>query len=135
MKRTFYHGTSRENYQKILKEGVLWGLHSWQTPDQPDIYRHTYLTECLMIAEGYAEDGGVVLKVQYDPSKHQETNYPVNKKIPPHWDNWQFLVWHPIELSDISKIQGESPVCSRCANRCSKLKTLVFTGRILQPPI
>lgn len=64
----FYHGTSEENWQKILKEGVLWGVRhvlnsdgSISTTNQPS--RCTYLAVDLEEAKQYGE---VILEVDYD---------------------------------------------------------------------
>lgn len=120
MKRVFYHGTSQENYQKILEEGVLWGLPREHTPVSAkltDVWRHTYLSECLNVAQGYAE-GGVLLKVLYDPAEKNQiqTNFE-DVQLPAGWCHWQFLVWEPIPISDVSVLDTQGHPCWKCANK------------------
>lgn len=38
----FYHGTTEENYKKILLEGILWGRRSYLGKE---LSRCTYLTD------------------------------------------------------------------------------------------
>lgn len=121
MKRVFYHGTSHENYQKILEEGVLWGLRKGHTPVSAKVagvWRHTYLSECLRVAQGYAEDG-MLLKIMYDPANKYriQTNLEENLHLPPGWCHWQFLVWGPIPVTDISVIEPQEFPCGKCSNK------------------
>ena len=84
----FYHGTSEENWDKIKQEGILFGER--ETPS-----RCTYLATTIEEAEMYGE---VVLRVEYEPSKHpKENNYAEGC--------WQVRVYEPIEINQISRIK------------------------------
>jgi len=84
---TFYHGTSEESWEKIQKEGVLFGERG--TPS-----RCTYLAVDKEAAEHY---GGVVLKVEYDPAIHPMDNNYVE-------GCWQVRVYEPIPIENITRI-------------------------------
>jgi RNA:NAD 2'-phosphotransferase (TPT1/KptA family)/8-oxo-dGTP pyrophosphatase MutT (NUDIX family)/ribosomal protein L32 len=68
----WYHGTSKQNAEKILKEGVLKpGEHSVYREDVPR-YDAVYLTSDWQIAKYYSEErgkDGVVLEITADESK------------------------------------------------------------------
>jgi len=85
----FYHGTTIQNWKKIKKEGVLWGIRK----NAPS--RCTYLTPSKREAIGW---GDVVLGVEYDPSNG------VNNYVD---GCWQFRVYDPIPIKNIelSKIE------------------------------
>ena len=53
----FYHGTSKVNWDKICKEGVLWGynIHIDQHGNKYNGYRYTYLTPYIEIAKEYGD--------------------------------------------------------------------------------
>ena len=80
----FYHGTTKENYQKILKEGILWGVRNYYS-------RCTYLTKDLLEAKTYGE---IILEVEYDPAINEKYNNYCQ-------DCWQFRVYEPISIENI----------------------------------
>lgn len=80
-----YHGTSRENYAKIMKEGVIWGIRNAPS-------RCTYLTPDFNEAGQY---GDVVIVIDYDPSIG--TNNYVE-------GCWQLREYDPIPISKIINI-------------------------------
>jgi hypothetical protein len=87
----FYHGTNEEAWLKIIKEGVLWGVHS---------YRYTYLTPEINIAKEY---GSVLLEVDYIPTGIRGIdNYGFDP--PPGMICWQFSVFIPISISKVKRI-------------------------------
>lgn len=86
----FYHGTTKEIWELIKEEGVLWGKHS---------YRYTYLTPEIEIAKAY---GNVILEIDYDPVGKEIDNYGFN---PPEGETcWQFSVFIPIPLQKIKQL-------------------------------
>lgn len=106
----FYHGTSIDAWKKIQDEGVLWG-----TPrprpfcptcgnKQTTSYRHTYLTPHEEIAREY---GNVLLQVEYTPRGIDGSgtdNYGF--KPPPGQSCWQFAVFIPIDLAQVTRLDG-----------------------------
>ena len=91
----FYHGTSKENWDLIQKEGVLWG---YKNPS----HRYTYLTPEIEVAEKY---GSIVLEIDYEPvgiNGKCIDNYGFD---PPKGQTcWQFSVFVPINLKKVTKI-------------------------------
>lgn len=86
----FYHRTTEENWLKIQKEKVLWGIH--------DSYRYTYLSP-IDFGETY---GKVLLEVDYEPIGFPDDNYGFN---PPEGEVcWQFSVFKPIEIINLKKL-------------------------------
>lgn len=81
-KTVWYHGTSQENWEIILDEGVLWGKR-----DAPS--NVTYLAADRVEAEQY---GPVVLEVQYNPTGGIN-NYAEGC--------WQMRVYDPIPLDNV----------------------------------
>lgn len=80
----FYHGTSQETWNKIQKEGCLFGVRNAPS-------RCTYLA---MDKEEAVQYGDVVLEVDYDPTVNPEMNN--------YYDGcWQMRVYEPISLKDI----------------------------------
>lgn len=95
---TFYHGTSRDNWEKIQQEGVLYGRR-YITDENgrriKEVDRCTYLAVDLEEAKYY---GDVVLQVEYDHMKPgAKNNYCEGC--------WQVRVYEPIPLRDINKIE------------------------------
>ena len=88
----FYHGTSKENWEAIQKEGILFGR---LLVNNKEVSRCTYLAVDLAEAKCYGE---VVLKVEYDPYKHKKMNNYIE-------DCWQLRVYEPIPLSNIKVIK------------------------------
>lgn len=88
----FYHGTSRENWEAIQQEGVLFGR---LLVNNKEVSRCTYLAVDLAEAKCYGE---VVLEVEYDPYKHKKMNNYIE-------DCWQLRVYEPIPLTDIKVIK------------------------------
>lgn len=94
----FYHGTSKENWEAIQKEGVLFGKRYITDNDGniiKEISRCTYLATDLEEAKRY---GDVILQVEYDPLKHEESNNYID-------GCWQVRVYEPISISKIQEIK------------------------------
>lgn len=93
----FYHGTSKENWDTIQKEGFLWGRRYITGPDGnilKEVDRCTYLAVEKEEARCY---GDVVLKVEYDPTNSKHNNYKEGC--------WQVRVYEPIPLSQIKELK------------------------------
>lgn len=94
---TFYHGTSKENWETIQKEGVLYGRrYVFDKNGFPlrEIDRCTYLATDLEEAKCYGE---VVLQVEYDPLKSGDKNNYCE-------GCWQMRVYEPIPIENIKKL-------------------------------
>ena len=93
----FYHGTSKENWDAIQQEGVLWGrrfvVDNNGNPIR-EIDRCTYLAVDREEAEQY---GDVVLKVEYNPFTNPKHNNYIE-------DCWQVRVYEPIPLTNVERI-------------------------------
>lgn len=94
----FYHGTSKENWEAIQREGILYGrryILGENCFPIKEVDRCTYLAVDLEEAKYY---GDVVLQVEYDPMKPgSKNNYCEGC--------WQVRVYEPIPLRDINKIE------------------------------
>lgn len=92
----FYHGTSKENWNKIQKEGILYGRR-FVIDDNGNIIKEldrcTYLAIDLKEAKCY---GDVVLQVEYNPLSSKHNNYKEGC--------WQVRVYEPIPLSNVIKL-------------------------------
>ena len=92
----FYHGTSKENWNAIQKEGILYGRR-FVTGNNGNIIKEvdrcTYLAVDLEEAKCY---GDVVLQVEYNPTNSKHNNYKENC--------WQIRVYEPIPLSNVTKL-------------------------------
>ena len=100
---TFYHGTSKENWELIQKEGVLYGGYTYHRTKGKEGYRYTYLTPFRDIAEQY---GNVTLKVEYTPvgvNGKGIDNYGFNP--PPGEVCWQFSVFIPIPVNKVKNYE------------------------------
>lgn len=83
-----YHSTSKENWKKIQKENILWGIRNAPS-------RCTYLAFNMEdVSDKY---GDVLLEVEFDPSKHIPNNYDP--------EAWQVRVYCPIDLSFVKIIK------------------------------
>jgi len=93
----FYHGTSKKNWGKIQKEGVLWGI-----PHPANLNnRYTYLTPNIKEAEHHGD--GTILEVEYDPvGDYKIDNYGFSP--PPGYYCWQFSVFIPISILKVRKL-------------------------------
>lgn len=96
----FYHGTSKENYESIKREGILYGRR-FVTDNVGNIIKEvsrcTYLATDLEEARCY---GNIVLQVEYDPI--------VNPDMNNYTDGcWQVRVYEPIPLSNIIELQEQ----------------------------
>lgn len=102
---TFYHGTSKENWNAIQKEGILWGRRYTTTNKGiKEVDRCTYLAVDKEEAEQY---GDVVLKVEYNPFNNPKDNNYIE-------GCWQVRVYEPIPLTDVEVLdryvkQSEKP--------------------------
>lgn len=93
----FYHGTSKENWAAIQKEGILFGRRFIVDNDGnpiKEVDRCTYLAVDKEEAEQY---GDVVLKVEYSPFQTPKHNNYID-------GCWQVRVYEPIPLTDIERI-------------------------------
>lgn len=87
---TFYHGTTQKIWEKIQKEGILFGKRAVNC-SQYHPSRCTYLTPVIEEAMCY---GDILLQVEYDPYVNpKENNYTEG--------GWQVRVYEPIPLSKI----------------------------------
>ncbi len=98
----FYHGTSENSWKLIQAEGVLWG-GDYSTGGR----RFTYLSPEMDVAN--AINDAVVLEVKYDPVGRGsgKDNYDFTRPldIPADWTIWQFLVFVPIPLSQLRRLE------------------------------
>lgn len=95
---TFYHGTSKENWDSIQKEGILYGRRYITNNNGniiKEIDRCTYLATDLEKAKCY---GNVILQVKYDPFKHKKKNNYID-------GCWQVRVYEPIAISEIQEVK------------------------------
>ena len=94
---TFYHGTNKENWDAIQREGILYGRR-YITDNNGNIIKEvsrcTYLAVDLEEAKCY---GDVILQVEYNPFKHKEKNNYIE-------GCWQVRVYESIPISKIQKI-------------------------------
>lgn len=96
----FYHGTSEENWEKILEEGVLHGIRTVvdKNGNPSTIFkpsRCTYLAIDCKEAECY---GDVILEVEYDPFlNNYENNYVEGC--------WQIREYMPIPIENVKRIK------------------------------
>lgn len=92
----FYHGTSKENWNAIQKEGILYGRR-YITDNNGNIIKEvsrcTYLAVNIEEAKCY---GDVVLQVEYNPINSKHNNYKEGC--------WQVRVYEPIPLSNVIKL-------------------------------
>jgi len=104
----WYHGTTRENWNAIQKEGVLFGRRFIVDNDGnpiKEVSRCTYLTNILKEARCY---GNVVLEVDYNPLDNKgkvrknKRGRPLNNYIP---DGWQMRVYEPITIDNVKLIE------------------------------
>lgn len=93
---TFYHGTSKENWNAIQKEGILYGRRFVIDNGNiiKEVDRCTYLAVDLEEAKCY---GDVVLQVEYNPLNSKHNNYKEGC--------WQVRVYEPIPISKIQEIK------------------------------
>ena len=93
----FYHGTSKENWNAIQKEGILYGRR-FVTDNHGNIIKEvdrcTYLAVDLEEAKCY---GDVVLQVEYNPLNSKHNNYTEGC--------WQVRVYEPIPISKIQEVK------------------------------
>lgn len=90
----FYHGTTKENWDKIQQEGVLWGRRYFTDKGvKKEVDRCTYLAVDKEEAEQYGE---IVLQVEYDPHSSKHNNYIEGC--------WQVRVYEPISIDSIKQI-------------------------------
>ncbi len=95
-----YHGTSKENWEKIQKDGYLFGKRSEADRNKfggPEYCN--YLSKKKGMAQPY---GGVMLVVEWAFGQVDDEDEPVDsyKK-----DSWQSMVYIPIPIKNIEKIE------------------------------
>lgn len=83
----WYHGTSKEKWDLIKKEGVLFGFDKFEY----NAPRKTYLATNIEEAKYY---GDVLLEIEYNPFVHPK----MNNYVP---DCWQIRVYEPILIENI----------------------------------
>lgn len=95
---TFYHGTNKENWDAIQREGILYGRR-YITDNNGNIIKEvsrcTYLATNLEEAKCY---GDVILQVEYDPFIHKKENNYID-------GCWQVRVYEPIPISKIQEVK------------------------------
>ena len=89
----FYHGTSKDNWDNIQKEGILFGKRISPITGK-EVSRCTYLAVDKEEAACY---GDVVLQVEYDPTKHPKMNNYID-------GCWQVRVYEPISIDNIKRV-------------------------------
>lgn len=89
----FYHGTTKDNFEKIISEGILFGRIS-NPSEKYHPARCTYLAVDKEEAKYYGE---IILEVDYDPYKHPKMNNYIE-------GCWQIRVYEPISLDKIKQI-------------------------------
>ena len=92
-----YHGTTKENWEKIQAEGVLFGRrYITDANGNPlkEVSRCTYLAVDIREAMCY---GDVVLSVEYDPLKNKKANNYIE-------GCWQVRVYEPISVENLTEI-------------------------------
>ena len=99
----FYHGTTLERWEKIQKEGILFGIievldENGNPSSKYKPQRCTYLATSLGEAKCY---GDVVLEVEYNPFLHPKKNNYID-------GCWQLRVYEPIPLTDIKQWKDEN---------------------------
>lgn len=87
----FYHGTTTENWNKINKEGILFGIRN---SDGYNPSRCTYLAVNIEEAKTYGE---ILLEVEYNPFLNKKDNNYSD-------DCWQLRVYEPISINNITKL-------------------------------
>ena len=87
----FYHGTTTENWNKINKEGILFGIRN---DDGCNPSRCTYLAVDIEEAKTYGE---ILLEVEYNPFLNKKDNNYSD-------DCWQLIVYEPISINNITKL-------------------------------
>ncbi len=95
----FFHGTTKEKFELIKKEGILFGGDSWHRTKGKEGYRYTYLTPELEVAQQHIaeEKDGIILEVEYDP-------VGVGTGVDNYVKGcWQFSVFKPIDISCVTK--------------------------------
>lgn len=90
---TFYHGTSKETWNDIQKEGILFGRRISPITGK-EMSRCTYLATDKEEAACY---GDIVLRVEYNPTEHPEMNNYIN-------GCWQVRVYEPISINNIKRV-------------------------------
>lgn len=93
----FYHGTTQENWDKIQKEGVLFGRrYITDAEGNPikEVGRCTYLAIDIEEAQCY---GNVILSVEYNPLKNKKANNYID-------GCWQVRVYEPIPIDNIKVV-------------------------------
>ena len=83
----FYHGTSKKSWDKIQKEGMLWGIRPLAKS------RCTYLAVDKAEAEQHGE---VVLEVVYEPDPTNDNYFP---------ECWQLRVYTPILINKLKLLE------------------------------
>ena len=84
----WYHGTDKEAWNRIKKEGILFGIDKFDN----NAPRKTYLADSIEEAKCY---GDVLLEVEYDPF--------INKQMNNYTPNcWQIRVYEPIPIENIN---------------------------------
>ena len=96
----FYHGTTEENWERIVDEGVLYGrryIVDGETRNPiTELERCTYLAVDPEEANNY---GDVLLEVEYNPYKKDARCNHFEEGC------WQLRVYEPIEIKNIKRVK------------------------------
>ena len=106
--KVFYHGTSSENWERIKKEGILFGGNTYHKSNGKCGYRHTCLSPFKEVAKLY---GNILLEVNYKPvgvgninnDGIKADNYGFNP--PEGMECWQFSVFVPISIKRCRRLK------------------------------
>jgi len=89
----WYHGTTREAWERIQKQGALHGDRGRSPITGKPVARCTYLARDLEEARQY---GDVILEVDYEPMLGQDNYEP---------GGWQIRVYTPIPLWNVKLLE------------------------------
>ena len=93
----FYHGTTKENWNNIQKEGILFGRRYITDNDGNIIKEVSRCTYLALNKEEAKQYGDIILEVEYDPFVNPGlNNYTLNC--------WQVRVYEPIHLTNVKKL-------------------------------
>ena len=107
----FYHRTTKERWESIQKEGVLWGLpwsglKSWEEAEAKKENWNGYPRYTYLSPDDWGESyGPVLLEVEYEPKREdQGIKHNFAFDCPPGEYCWQFSVFEPIDISNVKNV-------------------------------
>lgn len=98
---TFYHGTTFENWEKIVKERMLFGERKVVDEEGKPSKIYNNVSRCTYLATDIEEAkcyGDVLLEIHYDPTLSPKYNNYVD-------GCWQFRVYEPILIENIKRLR------------------------------